>query len=181
LRIARQERALGSHRVSNAAPLWLARATMAALCCHFALQIFLPLRHHLYPGDVCWTEEGFRFSWNVMLTEKTGRVTFHVSDQASGRQWLVYPGDYLTAQQESMMATQPDMILALAHHIARDYPARGVAHPEVRAEAYASLNGRPSQLLVDPEVDLAREHDGLGPKTGIVPLSEPAADRWAAR
>jgi vitamin K-dependent gamma-carboxylase len=40
----------------------------------------VPLRHHLYPGDVGWTEEGFRYAWHVMLVEKTGMVTYRVRD-----------------------------------------------------------------------------------------------------
>ena len=33
------------------------------------IQFLLPLRHLLYPGNVNWTEEGFRFAWRVMLVE----------------------------------------------------------------------------------------------------------------
>ena len=29
---------------------------------YLALQILIPLRHWLYPGEVSWTEEGHRFS-----------------------------------------------------------------------------------------------------------------------
>ena len=41
------------------------------------------------------------------------------------------------------MAVQPDLILQLAHHIARDFAADGHPGVEVRADARASLNGRP--------------------------------------
>ena len=40
----------------------------------------MPLRHLAYPGDVCWTEEGFRFAWHVMVMEKGGSVELHVRD-----------------------------------------------------------------------------------------------------
>lgn len=133
---------------------------------HF--QVLMPLRHHLYPGDVCWTEEGFRYAWHVMLVEKAGRVLYHVTDPATGRDWLVYPREYLTPLQEKQMSFQPDMILALAHHIARDFAGRGHPGVEVRAEAYVSLNGRPSQLLLDPTVDLAAVADDLLPQPWIV-------------
>jgi hypothetical protein len=37
----------------------------------------------------------------------------------------------------------------------------------------ASLNGRQPQLLIDPEVDLAKEQVGLLPARWIVPLTTP--------
>ena len=37
-----------------------------------AVQIVVPLRHQLYPGSVRWNEEGYRFGWRVLLTEKVG-------------------------------------------------------------------------------------------------------------
>ncbi|MFY0580820.1 hypothetical protein ACN28S_47130 [Cystobacter fuscus] len=120
------------------------------------VQVLLPLRHLLYPGDVMWTEEGFRFSWNVMLMEKDGMAEFRVSEPATGQWWVVSPGKYLAPYQVKMMATQPDMLLTFAHYLARDFAERGHPDVEVRVNAFASLNGRPRQRLVDPTVDLTR-------------------------
>ena len=136
---------------------------------HLALQLVLPLRAASYPGDVLWTEEGFRFSWRVMLMEKSGTVELEVRDPDTGRVWQVPPAAYYTRYQAAMMATQPDMILEAAHTAAEDFRARGVRAPEVRAHAYASLNGRPGRLLVDPTVDLAVQTDGFAPKPWILP------------
>jgi hypothetical protein len=36
------------------------------------LQLGLPFRHFLIPGDANWTEEGHRFSWRMMLRSKVG-------------------------------------------------------------------------------------------------------------
>ena len=36
------------------------------------IQIIFPLRFVLYPGNLFWNEEGYRFSWRVMLMEKMG-------------------------------------------------------------------------------------------------------------
>lgn len=140
---------------------------LGLLALHFLVQVLMPLRHHLYPGDVRWTEEGFRYAWHVMLVEKTGRVTYDVTEPTTGRRWLVYPHEYLTTLQEKQMSFQPDMILALAHHIAADFAGRGHPGVEVRAEAYVSLNGRKSQLLLDRTVDLAAARDSLLPQPWI--------------
>ncbi len=39
---------------------------------YLALQLLIPLRHFLYPGNVHWTEEGHRFSWHMKLRNKVG-------------------------------------------------------------------------------------------------------------
>ncbi len=135
------------------------------------LQVLLPLRHWLYPGELCWTEQGFRFSWNVMLMEKNGSVDFRVVEPATGRVFHASPAQYFTPFQTAMMAPQPDMVLEAAHIVAADFRARGVVRPAVYADAFAALDGRPMQRLVDPHVDLARETDGLFNKPWILPMT----------
>jgi vitamin K-dependent gamma-carboxylase len=145
------------------------RAHKALALAWCALNVLVPLRNLAYPGDVLWTEEGMRFAWKVMVREKHGSVTFHVRVPATGAQVQVSPRRYLGAKQEREMGGQPDLILALAHHIAADFRARGHGEVEVRAEAWVSLNGRPPRLLIDPDRDLARERDGLAPRRWILP------------
>jgi len=147
----------------------LGRLALAGLGLHFGVQLLLPLRHHLYGGDHGWHEQGFRYAWHVMLVEKTGVVTYRVHDPVSGRDFVVHPEDALTAQQAKQMAFQPDMILDYAHHIAAEFAARGMPGVEVRADAFVAYNGRPSARLIDPDVDLARERDGLAAKPWIFP------------
>lgn len=176
----RRSRAPAEPAVSGPAP----RRVLALLGIYFAIQLAVPLRHLLYPGDVCWTEEGFRFSWNVMLMEKTGSVDATVIEPATGRRWAVSPLEYLTRYQTKMMSSQPDMILHFAHIVAAEFRARGVRDPEVRIDAVASLNGRRRARLIDPSIDLARETDGVLPKPWIVPRpsdSDPYSTRRAMK
>jgi hypothetical protein len=140
---------------------WRRYALAAAAGGYCLVQLLVPLRQHLYPDAVAWAEQGMRFAWKVMVREKNGSVTFHVKDPRSGRTWQVSPHDYLEWRQVNEMSGQPDLILQLAHHVARDFEARGLPGVEVRAEAWVSLNGRRPALLLDPEVDLARVEDGL--------------------
>ena len=140
----------------------------------FALiQVLVPLRHWVYPGVTAWTEQGYRFSWNVMRTEKTGMVEFRLTDPVTGLQWRVYPRDELTPLQTKMMSTQPDLILQFAHELARRSQAAGKARPRVTVDSWASLNGRPSQRLIDATVDLASQSQGFAHKHWIVPLERP--------
>ncbi|MEX0599977.1 MAG: HTTM domain-containing protein [Rhodothermales bacterium] len=155
-----------------------ALATLMVL--HFTLQILLPLRAFTYPGELFWTEEGYRFSWRVMLMEKAGHAVFKVRDPATGRQWEVANWEHLTRTQEKMMSTQPDMILQFAHYLEDHYREQGLSDVAVTAEAHVTLNGRRSRLLVDPAVDLTEIEAGLRHKTWILPL-EDRDDRWIGR
>jgi hypothetical protein len=81
----------------------------------------------------------------------------------------VSPARYLTDIQEREMSGQPDLILALAHHVRDDFERRGKGPVEVRVEALVSLNGRRLAPLIDPSVDLATVPDGLAPARFILP------------
>ncbi len=145
------------------------RVIIAMLIIHFVIQVVLPFRHALYPGKLFYSEEGFRFSWRVMLMEKGGCVFFHVKDATTGKTYEVNNRDYLTMQQEKQMSTQPDMILQFAHHLSNVYSERMKKQKvEVYAEAYVTLNGRSSTLMLDPTVNLAEERDGFSHKNWII-------------
>ena len=136
-----------------------------------ALQLILPLRFVAYGGNVLWHEQGMRFSWRVMVRAKGGDVTF-VARERSGRTFHVSPRTYLTDLQESEMSSQPDLVLQLAHQIARDFELRGRGPVAVYADARVALNGRRSQPMIDPEVDLTGVHDGLGPANWVLPAPQ---------
>ena len=104
-----------------------------------------------------------------MLAEKTGYTEFVAFDAATGQRTSIRLRDYVTERQEKMMAQDPYMVRALARHIAADLKSRSLTGPggiEVRADSYATLNGRPAQRLIDPQVDLG----GPGLRDWIVPL-----------
>ena len=149
-------------------PLWLA---LGAVYCLF--QVAFPLRFLAYGGSVRWHEQGMRFSWRVMVREKNGSITFVVRAPRAGRTFYVAPHQYLTRMQEREMSSQPDLILQLAHRIRDDYAAKGLGPVEVRADTWVSLNGRPIQRLIDPNVDLSQVEDGFGKADWILP--EPSA------
>jgi hypothetical protein len=142
---------------------------VAAAALYCALQVAVPLRFLVYGGNVLWHEQGMRFSWRVMVREKNGSITYLVREKRTGRIRHVNPRSYLTRIQEREMATQPDLILQLAHHIRDDFERRGFGPVEVRVDAFVSLNGRKAARLIDPDVDLASVPDGIGRATWILP------------
>lgn len=148
---------------------WAVRAAVILGAAFLIVQVVLPLRHLAYPGNVRWNEEGYRFSWRVLVTEKVGLAQFRVTGAATGEERLVYPEEYLTPTQVECMAYQPDMILDTAHLIRDDFTVTGVAPPEVRADVFVSYNSRPAVRLVDPDADLARIHHGPSPKRWLLP------------
>jgi len=123
----------------------------------FTIQILLPLRFIVQSENLFWDELGFRFSWRVMLMEKSGDVQFRVSDTC-GHSYIVEPSQQLTKLQYTQMSTQPDLILQYAHHIAK-LNSRDCAVTSIHAESYVSLNGRGSRPFVDPTVNLLEVTD----------------------
>jgi Vitamin K-dependent gamma-carboxylase len=131
-------------------------------------QLLVPLRGHLYGGNLQWHEQGYRFGWRVMLMEKMGSAEFRVVDAQTQRTTQVRVRDYLTPQQEKAMSTQPDMLLHFAHYL-RDEQQRQGHTVAVYADVYVTLNGRPARPLLDPTVNLAQVREGFSNKTWILP------------
>lgn len=151
------------HYSSNTAIKW-------ALGLFIGFQLLFPFRYLLYPGNVYWTEQGYRFGWRVMLMEKAGAAYFTVVDEESGNSVEISNADFLTLQQEKQMSFQPDMILQFAHHIAEVYKEKGFSKPAVYADVYVTLNGRGSQQFIDHKVNLVNQKEGFHNKTWILPL-----------
>ena len=76
---------------------------MALLALFAAFHVLMPLRHHLYPGNVSWTEEGHNFSWHMMLRTKRGTLSLTATDSATGESWIIDQRDYLSSRQRSEM------------------------------------------------------------------------------
>jgi hypothetical protein len=142
-------------------------ALLCSLATYAALQLVLPLRPYFSSQPAAWTCSGFNCAWQVMIAEKTGYTEFFAVDSGSGVRRKLSLKDYITPRQQMMMAQDPYLIRELAQHVAKKLKASGVPSFEIRTEAFATLNGRPSQRLIDPEANLAK-----GPISGwIIPLA----------
>ena len=120
------------------------------------IQLLLPLRHHLFKGDVTWTEEGHRYAWRMMLRTKQGHGIFMVKSVEGNKTERISPKDYLNARQNRKLFAQPDMILQFAHFIEKEYEKEWGEEVQVFAKIKTGLNGRPRSLFVDPERDLTK-------------------------
>ena len=97
-------------------------------------------------------------------------VEYQVKIKKTGEVFTVKPADFLTPIQTRQMSFQPDMMLQFAHYLHQYYLDNGVGDTEIRAECYASLNGRGNQLLIDSNVDLVKESEGFRQKNWITEL-----------
>lgn len=152
--------------------IWLKKTTTGIITFFFILQILIPFRHVLYPGELFWTEEGYRFSWRVMLMEKTGYANFKVVNPENERRFYVDNTEFLTRFQEKQMSTQPDFILEYAHFLEDHYQQQGIQDPEIYVESYVALNGRRSQPYVDPTLDLTQIEPSLKHRNWILPFND---------
>lgn len=149
------------------------RKTVALLVgAYLFVQVVVPLRHFLYPGNVSWTEEGHNFSWHMKLRDKRAAMWILARDTLSGQTWTVDLDEYLTPRQESKMVTRPAMLAQFARYIRDRYREEGRPDVSVHAFGNVSLNGREGQLLVDPDVDLASVELTLRHRDWILPLED---------
>jgi hypothetical protein len=145
------------------------KALTFLLFVYFFLQLSIPFRYLAYPGNLFWTEEGYRFSWRVMLMEKAGHATFYVEDQTTNKKYEVNNKEFLTMQQEKMMSTQPDLILAYSQYLSLKYKERGIQNPKVYGQSYVTLNGRRSAPFINDKIDLAKESNGFQQHRWLLP------------
>ena len=126
-------------------------------------QLLFPLRYLLYNNDLFYTEQGYRFSWRVMLMEKVGYANFKIHPFSDSRSITIDNRDYLTPQQEKMLSTQPDFILQYAHYLGEIYSNQYEEQVEVKADIFVTINGCPSQRYVKKDLDLMQIKNDLKP------------------
>ncbi|KAA1243927.1 HTTM domain-containing protein [Aquimarina sp. RZ0] len=145
---------------------------IGVLSLFFVIQLLLPFRYMLYPGELFWTEEGYRFSWRVMLMEKAGYANFKIVDSKTKKRFYVDNDDFLTPFQQKQMATQPDFIVQYAHYLKNHFANQGHKNIQVFVESYVALNGRLSSQYIDPTVDLGKQEESFKHKTWIIPFKD---------
>ncbi|MEP1097615.1 MAG: HTTM domain-containing protein [Cyclobacteriaceae bacterium] len=132
----------------------LSKPLFTVMAVYFAIQLLLPIRHHLYEGDVHWSEEGHKMAWQMMLRSKSGYVRFDVLDKATQEKTRIDMSNYLSRRQKRSIVGEPDMIWQFAQRLKETYRKEG-KDVAVFAVSRLSLNGHTLQPLIDPTTDLA--------------------------
>ncbi|SFA57203.1 Vitamin K-dependent gamma-carboxylase [Paracoccus halophilus] len=157
-------------------PAPVARALPAmvliAMAGWLAVQVALPLRSTAFPTEVRWSGDGHRFSWRMRIYDRQAEGVFHV--RSGEQEWQVDPNDYLTWRQAQKMLVRSDMVHQFAGYLESRWREAGHRDVEVRAEIWKSLNGRPPQLFIDPDVDLTAAAPSVWrADPWVLPLNEP--------
>jgi len=166
-RMMRRQRAVDT-RESPPQPAARRSFALVLVGLYATVQLALPLRHWLYPGDVNWTEEGHRFAWRMKLRAKHSVMTITATDPRTGRTWQIDPAQDLTRRQIAKMHTFPDMLLQYVHWHRDRLEADGIAAPEIRVDWLCSQNWQPLRRMADPTANLAAEPRTLWPARWIL-------------
>lgn len=140
---------------------------------YIIIQLFLPMRHFLYPGNVDWTSEGQFFAWRMKSCSKKGEIIFKVKDLNSGQITDVNPGNFINTMQVQYMSYYPDMFVTFAKFLQKEVAQKyHVNNVEIMVDAKISLNGREEQYIIDPKTNLLKITPSLfGHNDWIVPLT----------
>lgn len=135
-------------------PAWRQSLISKLLVGYLVVQLFLPIRYLMYGGNLFWHEQGYRFSWRVMLMEKNGYTSFIVRDPVENVQKEVDQDIYLTPFQKQQLRSQPDMMIQFGRFLGNEFKARHGYNPEVYVKSRISLNARRSQQFTDDTYDI---------------------------
>lgn len=131
-----------------------AQALKPILFVYFAIQLVLPIRHWLIPGDVLRTEEGHRLSWRMMLRKKSGSINYKVIDKATGKATFVPHHNLVSQKQSRLLATKPDVIWQFIQYLKKKYKDEGKSVEIYAINSRVSVNGGKYTPFIDPKVDL---------------------------
>jgi len=140
----------------------------------FLFQIVFPFRYLMYPGELLWHEQGYRFSWRVMLVEKTGFASFKIVNSKNKKEFFVFDNheEYLTPLQIKQMSFQPDFILEYAHFLGDVFVDKFDGNIEVYCDSRVALNQRLSQPLINDTINLLDQKMSFKNKKWILPLND---------
>jgi len=145
------------------------QAVLVVMLSWILLQVAVPFRNWMLPGNVAWNEDGHRFSWRMKLRSKRGTAIYTI--KADGQQWRVNPGDYLTRKQHRKMVCIPDMLLQFANFLDEEWQRKGHTPDSVSVATSCALNGRPRQVMVDPNRNLLQVGRDQLASEWILPLT----------
>lgn len=175
LRLVNRNTLSMSNATSTPTASFVQRWVTALIAIYVAVQIVAPLRHFAYPGNVSWTEEGHNFAWHMKLRSKDSMYRFY-SVNVRGQMTPIDQTNYLTPKQQQEIASRPTLLHRFARFLNRTVAESHTNEDRIVVHAIASLNGRPFQYLIDPQVDLGRQPTAwCGSAAWIEPL-KPSTD-----
>ena len=121
---------------------------------YILIQLILPLRHHLFEGNVDYTGEGQRFSWRMKSVYKDFEISIRLVDEERGIEADLDPRTVLSVKQYTNLGYYPELILPLSENLRRSAIEKGVKDPKIYIDYKVGFMGLPLQYMVDPTIEL---------------------------
>jgi len=127
------------------------------LITYVLIQILMPLRHFVIPGNVDWTGEGQRFAWRMKIqTRAIKECEFAIFDLDKKTIYPVEINKHIHDIQKNEMIYQPKMILDFAHYLKEYAHDNQMQNVMVKAKITVKFNQRESVDIISPEIDLTK-------------------------
>ncbi|QDT32509.1 HTTM domain-containing protein [Thalassoglobus polymorphus] len=150
--------------IGTARPVKLASWGVTAFVCGWiSFQAILPLRILTYSDDPGWSEVGQCFSWRMMLRHKDAFLKLKFDPPEAEKYLEEHPEilPHLSKVHVERMVKNPHFILQYAHTVSDALKKEGWEDVKISCVSIASMNGRPYQLMINPETDLAKASYGM--------------------
>ena len=95
-------------------------------------------------------------SWRMMLRSKHGYATYKIINKADNSRISINLEDYLSKKQKRLASTKPDVIWQFAQRLKKEHAQKGI-DISVFVDCRISVNGRPLERLINPDVDIAAQ------------------------
>ena len=119
-----------------------------------AMQLLIPLRHHLFEGNVDYTGEGQRFSWRMKSVYKDFTISFRLIDEERGISANLDPRAVLTIKQYTNLGYYPELVIPVADNLREAASKKGVKNPKIYVDYKVGFMGLELQDMIDPKLEL---------------------------
>jgi len=147
------------------------------LIAFMVLQLLLPFRSALLPGNSNWTGIGRKFSWRMKIQSRQVVEWKLVAINRETGVESELPQDQLFSMVNTLqyryMAENPVMVWQFAQYLSQRTLKKELVGYSLHARIKVVYNGREPQYLIDPNVDLlTAKYDPLQANSWIMPISE---------
>ncbi len=135
----------------------LTKTLIFGFAAYFFLQLALPLRHNLFPGNVEWTAHGQRFAWRMKIQARLlDTLEFKVWDIKNK---IIYPTDFrsynMNKDQITLLGYDPKAAFQFAEFLKEhSLTNKKMDTVQIKSKLKVSLNGRPAQYIFDSTIDI---------------------------
>lgn len=125
---------------------------VVVLSVYLVIHLLMPFRHFLIEGNYHWTREQYYFAWTMKLDSRSNFMAVEVYDPKTKVAYLADPQADLF-----QLPIDPIGVWDYVNAIESEAIARGLKDPEIYVLYISTLNGRPLQLFLNPDVPINQQ------------------------